>query len=67
MASSYSLLKDLLDVMDLIIKELERRRTEKLDLMHTMGRTAEWISNCETEVCYNTLCALTTNHAAAFR
>ena len=60
MASSYSFLKDLLDVMDLIIKELERRRTEQLELMHTMGRTAEWISNCgyyETEACYNTLCA----------
>ena len=56
MASSYSFLKDLLDIMDLIIKELERRRTEKLDLMYTMGRTAEWISNCETEVCQNTLC-----------
>ena len=60
MASSYSFLKDLLDVMDLIIKELERRRTEQLILMHTMERTADWISNvgyCQTEVCYNTLCA----------
>ena len=56
MASSYSYLKDLLDVLDLIIKDLERRRKEKQELMYTMGRTAEWLSNCETEVCENPLC-----------
>ena len=56
MASSYSYLKDLLDVLDLIIKDLERRRKEKQELMYTMGRTAEWLSNCETEVCENLLC-----------
>ena len=56
MTSSYSYLKDLFDVFDLIIKDLERRRKEKQELMYTMGRTAEWLSNCETEVCENPLC-----------
>ena len=56
MTSSNSYLKDLLDVLDLIIKDLERRRKEKQELMYTMGRTAEWLSNCETEVCENPLC-----------
>ena len=56
MTSSNSYMKDLLDVLDLIIKDLERRRKEKEELMYTMGRTAEWLSNCETEVCENPLC-----------
>ena len=25
-------------------------------MMYTMGRTAEWLSHCETEVCQNLLC-----------
>ena len=55
MTSSYSYLKDLLDVFDLIIKDLERRK-EKQEFLYTMERTAEWVSNCETEVCENPLC-----------
>ena len=59
MTSSSSYMKDLLDVLDLIIKDLEKRRKEKEELLR-MRRTAEWISNVgysQREVCYNSLCA----------
>jgi len=55
MTSSTSYLKDLLDVLDLILKDLEKRRKEKEELLRMM-RTAEWLSHCETEVCQNPLC-----------
>ena len=59
MTSSSSYMKDLLDVMDLILKDLEKRRKEKEELLR-MRITAEWISNVgysQREVCYNSLCA----------
>ena len=41
--------------MDLILKDLEKRRKEKEELLKNMS-TAEWLSHCETQVCQNPMC-----------